>query len=118
MATRKLNDKTWTKIYSFLKNTPRTYTGDETSSRTFIEAVYWIMRTGAPWRDLPERYGNWNSIYKRFSRWSDKKIWQKMQDHFTDDADMEWLLIDSTVVRAHPCAAGALKKTADKLNKP
>ena len=110
MSTRKLNDKTWTKIYSFLKQTPGTYTGDEANSRQFIEAVYWIMRTGAPWRDLPEKYGNWNSVYKRFSRWADKKIWQRMQEYFTDEPDMEWLMLDSTVVRAHPCAAGALKK--------
>ena len=92
-----------------MKQTPGTYTGDEANSRQFIEAVYWIMRTGAPWRDLPENYGNWNSVYKRFSRWSDKKIWQRMQAYFTDEPDMEWLMLDSTVVRA-----GALKKTVDK----
>ena len=65
------------------------------------------MRTGAQWRDIPSELGNWNSIFKRFGGWADPGIWDGMLEYFIDEPDMEWLLLDSTVVRAHPCAAGA-----------
>ena len=90
--------------------TPGIYIGNEGKCRTFIDVVHWIMRTGAQWRDLPSESGKWNTTYKRFARWSDKGVWNKLHQHFIEEPDMEWLLIDSTVTRAHPCAAGAPKK--------
>ena len=110
MTTRKLDDTKWSKIYSFLRITPHIYTGNEQKIRVFIEAVYWVMRTGAPWRDLPHEFGKWNSVFHRYADWTDKEVWLKMMAHFSDDPDMEWMLLDSTIVRAHPCAAGAPKK--------
>lgn len=110
MKTRKLNDKKWAKLYSFLRLTPQIHTGNEQKTRTFVEGVYWIMRTGAPWRDLPLEFGKWNTVYNRCADWADKGVWEKMFSHFSDDPDMEWILLDSTIVRAHPCAAGAPQK--------
>ena len=107
MASRKLDNKKWAEIYSVLRLTSGIYTKNEANTRRFVEGVYWILRTGAPWRDLPGEFGDWNSVYKRFADWSDKEVWVKVHAAFIDDPDMEWLLLDSTIVRAHPCAAGA-----------
>lgn len=107
MVRHRIDDSTWDKIYVYLKARPKIHTGNEEKSRIFVDAVHWIMRTGAQWRDLPEELGNWNAVFKRFGRWSEKGIWDELHKHFIDEPDMEWLLIDSTVVRAHPCAAGA-----------
>ena len=67
----------------------------------------WILRSGAPWRDLPERYGPWNSAFQRYSRWSKRGIWQRLLEVLGSDEGLENLLLDSTTVRAHQHAAGA-----------
>ena len=78
------------------------------SHRQVLNGMFWILRTGAPWRDLPERFGNWNSVWRRFDRWAAKGVWERVY-RALQDADVKWLLLDSTVIRAHQHAAGAKK---------
>jgi len=80
-------------------------------NRLFVNAVLWIAKTGAPWRDLPERFGKWGSVWKRFDRWARKGAWERVFEALRDP-DLEWMIIDSTVVRAHQHAAWAVKKGA------
>ena len=83
-------------------------------NRLFVEAVLWILRTGSPWRDLPPELGNWHNTYTRFSRWGKSGVWQRVADAFTTDADLQALLLDGTIIRAHQHAAGAQKKRGSK----
>ena len=69
--------------------------------------MFWILRTGAPWRDLPPDYGKWGSVHQRFRRWRDKGIWEKILEALIDDPDYEWLMIDASHCKVHPHAAGA-----------
>ena len=110
MTDVRLNDEQWIQIRDYLKTDPNAYVGNELECRRFLEAVKWISRSGSQWRLLPSEFGNWNSIYKRFSRWCKAGVWERMLAHFAQEPDMEAVMIDSTIVRAHPCAAGAEKK--------
>lgn len=99
-----ITDADWERIKDLLP------TGGPTNDpRLFVDAVLYVARTGIPWRDLPERLGNWNATWRRFDRWSRAGVWEKVFEAL-QDPDTEWLLMDSTVIRAHPCAAGAKKK--------
>ena len=104
-----ISDADWDRIEDLLPGRPGQPGWRAADNRRFIDAVLWIARTGAPWRDLPERLGNWNSVWRRFDRWS-RKGTGKLVFEALQDPDLEWLVLDSTVIRAHPCAAGAKKK--------
>ncbi len=77
-------------------------------NRLFLEAVLWIARTGAPWRDLPEAFGNWNSTYVRYNRWCQKGIWTDLFEQLSSEKDFEYLMIDGSITRVHQ--HGAPKK--------
>jgi len=83
-------------------------------NRIFVEAVIYRFRSGIAWRDLPERFGNWKAVHTRFSRWAEKGIWSHVFEMLAADADNEYAMIDSTIVRAHQHSAGAQKKQATK----
>jgi transposase len=104
-----ISDDDWDRIKDLLPGRPGQHGTVAKDNRLFIDAVLWIARTGAPWRDLPERLGNWNSVWRRFDRWARKGVWQRIFDAL-QDPDLVWLILDSTIIRAHPCAAGAPKE--------
>ena len=110
MSTYKLADHQWQKLYAFLQGHPRAYAGQEEKCRRFVEAVHWILRSGAQWRELPADLGKWNSVFKRYARWEENGVWADMFKQFAQDPDMAAVMPDSTAVRAHMCAAGGSKK--------
>lgn len=104
-----ISDDDWARIKDILPGQPGQHGKVAKDNRLFIDAVLWIGRTGAPGRDLPERFGPWNSAWRRFDRWARKGVWLRVFEAL-QDPDLEWLILDSTIIRAHPCAAGAPKK--------
>jgi putative transposase len=113
--TPRINEQTWQKLYKYLRDFEGIYTRNEEKVRRFVEAVLWMSRSGAQWRLLPAEYGHWNTVYKRFADWADKGVWNKMLDYFAQDPDMEYIMIDSTILRAHACAAGGKGGSKNKL---
>lgn len=88
-----IKSEDWEKIYTFLKIRRDIRVGTEEKTRTFSEAVYFIMRTGAQGRELPTYYGKWRSVHKRFEAWSRKGLWSEILEHFTEEYDGESLMI-------------------------
>lgn len=108
-----LRDDQFARIETLLPGRPGTVgRSSELGNRLFVEAVIWKFRSGAPWRDLPERFGNWKNIHKRFSRWAASGVWESLFKTLADDPDNEYAMIDATIVRAHQHSAGARKKGA------
>ena len=107
MHPHELSDHCWDCIKDMLPGRPGQLGWVAKDNRLFINAVLYILKTGIPWRDLPERFGKWNSLWKRFDRWSLKGVWQQIFETLAlHDPDLEWLILDSTVIRAHQHAAG------------
>ncbi|MBX5198498.1 IS5 family transposase [Rhizobium sp. NZLR10] len=109
-----LRDEQWERISRHIIGDERTRGSSGRDNRMFVEAVLWIVRTGSPWRDLPEVFGEWNSVFRRFSRWSRKGIWWRMFAAMSDDPDFEYLIVDSIIIRAHQHAAGGKKGAEDQ----
>ena len=107
-----LRDDQWERIKNLLPGREDTVGVTAKDNRLFVEAVLYRYRAGIPWRDLPERFGNWSVVHTRFSRWAANGVWINVFEHLAADADNEYAMIDSTIVRAHQHSAGAKKKTA------
>jgi len=102
-----ISDAVWSLLEPRLPGQVGQWGGIAEDNRRFINAVFWILRTGAPWRDLPSDYGKWNTVQRRFCRWRDKGIWARLLEIFIDDPDFEWLMIDSSYIKVHLHATGA-----------
>ena len=112
-----LRDDQWERIRDLLPGQEGHAGVTAAGNRLFIEAVIHRYRAGIPWRDLPERFGDWKNVHRRFSRWSKSGVWEKLFKHLAADADNEYAMIDSTIVRAHQHSAGAKKKTPPKTKR-
>lgn len=102
-----LTDEQWGRIEHLLPGRFESVGTTAKDNRLFVEAVLWVARTSSPWRDLPGEFGNWNSNFVRFNRWSKAGVWQWVFETLAQDPDFEYAFLDSTVVRAHQHAAGA-----------
>ena len=107
-----LRDDQWERIKDLLPGREGTVGVTARDNRLFVEAVLYRYRAGIAWRDLPERFGDPVRVHTRFSRWSRSGVWQRAFEHLATDADNEYAMIDSTIVRAHQHSAGAQKKPA------
>ena len=104
-----LTDKQWAKIEPIIKEKLGSWGGSNANdNRIFVNACLWIVRTGAPWRDLPPQYGKFNAVNRRYVRWCKKGIWEFILAEIIDEPDMEWLMIDASHCKVHPHAAGAV----------
>ena len=109
LRRHEINDQDWERIKNIL---PPENTGEgrpSKSNRVMFNGMLWIDKTGAPWRDLPDRFGPWQTVYSRFRLWSKNDAFKVLFEHLSDDADMQDSSIDSTSCKAHQHAAGAKK---------
>ena len=102
-----IDDRAWSIIGPLLPGQRGQWGGVAEDNRRFINAVFWVLRTGSPWRDLPPDYGDWKNTNRRFCRWRDKGVWERVLEGLIDDPDFEWLMIDASHVKLHHDATGA-----------
>ncbi len=102
-----LNDAQWKRVAPLLPGKAGDPGRTAADNRLFLEAVVWIARVGAPWRDLPGLFGNWNSVFKRFRRWAQKGVFEELFKRLSWNNDFEYATIGGTIIRVHQHGAGA-----------
>ena len=102
-----LTDAQWEKMQPLCLGKPTDPGRTGGDNRLFVEAVLWIARTGSPWRDLPRLFGKWNTVFKRFRDWVQADIFKRLFDAVSDDPDMEYAMVDATIVKVHRHGQGA-----------
>jgi transposase len=110
LRRHEITDRQWTVIAPLLSGKATDSGVSAKDNRLFFNAVVWLMRTGCPWADLPERFGKFDTVRKRFRRLAQKGVWQRLFDAL-QMPEWDWVMLDSTVVRAHQHAAGQKKVT-------
>ena len=103
-----ISDRVWELLEPHLPGRKGSWGGVAMDNRRFINAVFWILRTGAPWRDLPSEYGGWKNTHRRYCRWRDKGIWESLLEEVITEPDYEWLMIDASYIKVHPHGTGAV----------
>jgi transposase len=112
-----LTDSQWESIKDFIPGKAGDPGRTGRDNRLFVNAVIYVAKTGIPWMDLPERYGNWNSVWRRFRRWSARGVWQRLLS-VLGAPELEELQLDSTTIKAHPVASGSRKQAGEKKKTP
>jgi transposase len=112
-----LRDDQWERIRSFVPGGMKGKRGPRTDNRKFLDALLWMARSGGRWRDLPERLGDYRSVKRRYYRWIEMGVLDNMLAALAREADLEWLMIDSAIVRAHQHAAGTRKVKGGRMPK-
>ncbi len=102
-----LTDAQWAKMEPHCLGKPRDPGRSGGNNRLFLEAVLWIARTGSPWRDLPAAFGNWSTAYRRFRDWREADVFKRLFEACSDEPDMEYAMIDATIVKVHRHGQGA-----------
>lgn len=105
-----LRDDQWERIKDLLPGREGYVGVTARDNRLFVEGVLYRYRAGIPWRDLPERFGDFRVVHSRHSRWAQSGVWERVFKVLAEDADNEYVMIDATIVRAHQHSAGAKKK--------
>ncbi|MBB4232681.1 transposase [Rhizobium mongolense] len=109
-----LRDEQWERISHHTIGDERTRGSSGHDNRMFVEAVLWIVRSGSRWRDLPEVFGAWNSVYRRFSRWSEKGVWWRVFAAMAHSPNFEFLIVDSTIIHVNRHATSTNKGAEDQ----
>jgi transposase len=102
-----ISDALWDKLEGLLPGRQGRQGREARDNRKFINGVFWILRTGSPWRDLPSAYGGWKNVHRRFCRWRDNRIWELLLETLVAEPKLEWLLIDASYIKVHMHATGA-----------
>ncbi len=102
-----ISDRSWALIEPLVPGTVRDPGMTAKDTRLFLEAVLWRVRVGSPWRDLPPGFGEWNSVFRRFRRWAQRGVFQRIFEAVSGDPDFEYALIDGTIISVHQKASGA-----------
>lgn len=107
MIRELLNDEQWERIAPLLPGKEGDPGRSGEDNRRFVEGVLWLVRAGAPWRDLPPHFGKWGSVWKRFRRWAEKGVFERIFNELSADPDFEYALVDGTIIKVHRHATGA-----------
>ena len=116
MARRyEVTDEQWEVLQTYFGNSPKQTGRPQSDNRKLLNGVLWILHTGAPWRDLPEYYGPWQTVYKRFAQWQKNDKFKQLFENVRENPDMQHLCIDGTYIKAHRASTGAKKGLRDMM---
>ena len=112
-----LRDDQWERLKDFVPGGRKGKRGPRSDNRRFLNALLWMARSGARWRDLPGEFGDYEAVKRRYYRWIERGVLDEVLAALSREADLEWLMIDSTIVRAHQHAAGASRQKGGRMPK-